>query len=47
MRTELLDSFAAIRCFGDQSQIRFSTDEYGYALPYQSMIVNCKNSNLS
>jgi hypothetical protein len=24
-----------------------STDEYGYALPYQSMIVNRKNSNLS
>src|SRR5271157_5032531 len=47
MRTEQLDSLAAIRSFGDQSQIRLSTDEHGYALPYQGMIVNCKNSNLS
>jgi len=47
MRRELLHSFATIRCFGDQDQIRLSTDEYGYALPNQSMIVNRKNSNLS
>ena len=47
MRTKLLDSLTAIRCFGDQSQVRLSAQEYGYALPNQSMIVNCKNSNLS
>ena len=47
MCTELLDSLAAIRCFGDQSHIGFSTEEYGYTLPYEDVIVNCKNPDLS
>lgn len=40
MRTKLLDSLAAVRRFGNQSQIRFSTDEYSYPLLYENMIVN-------
>ena len=47
MRTKLLDSLTAIRCFGDQSQVRLSAQEYGYALPYENMIVNCENADLS
>jgi hypothetical protein len=46
VRPELLYSLAPIRCFADQSHIGFSTEEYGYALPYESMIVNCKNPDL-
>jgi hypothetical protein len=38
---------AAIRGFANQSHIRLSFDQYGYALPYQGMIVNGQNSNLS
>jgi hypothetical protein len=47
MRTELLDRFAAVRRFGYQSQLRFRADEYSYALPNKSMIVNGKNPELS
>ena len=43
MRTELLDRLTSIRGFGYQSQIRFTTDEYGYTLSYENMIVHCKN----
>ena len=39
MRTELLDSLAAIRCFGDQSHIGLSTEEYCYALPDEDVVV--------
>ena len=47
MRTKLLDRLAAVRGFADQSHIRLSFDQYGYALPYQGMIVNRQNSYLS
>ena len=47
MGAELLYSLAAIGGFGNQCQIRFGTDQYGYALPYDIMIVNCKNPNWS
>ena len=47
MRTELFDRLAAVRCLGNKSEIRFSADEYRYALPYENMIVNCKNPDLS
>ena len=47
MRTKLLDRLAAVRSLGNQSQIRFSADEYSYALPYENMIINCKNPDLS
>jgi len=47
MGTELLDRFAAVRGFGDQSHIRLRADEYGDALPYEGMVVNRQNSNLS
>ena len=47
MSTELLDRLAAVRGFGDQSHIRLGADEYGYALPYEGMVVNRQNSNLS
>src|SRR5215510_7044779 len=46
MRTVFLDRLTPIRGFGYQSQIRFSTDEYSYALPHENMIVNCKNPDL-
>jgi hypothetical protein len=46
MRAELLDSLAAIRCFGDQSHIGFRTEEQGDTLSYENMIVNGKNSDL-
>jgi hypothetical protein len=29
MRMKLLDRLAAMRCFADQCQIGFSTDQYG------------------
>lgn len=47
MRAELLDSLAAIRCFGDQSHIGLRVEKYGYALPYENVIVNCENPDLS
>ena len=47
MRTKLLDSLAPIGCFGDQSHTGLSAEEYGYALPYENMIVNCENADLS
>ena len=47
MCTELLDSLAPIGCFGDQSHIGLRVEEYGYALPYKNMIVNCENPYLS
>jgi hypothetical protein len=47
MRTELLDCLTPIRGFGYQGQFRFTTDEYGYALSYENMIVNGKNPDLS
>lgn len=37
---------APIRCFADQNDIGFSADEYGYALPHENTIVNCKNPDL-
>src|ERR1700687_217850 len=47
MRTELLDCLAPIRCLGHQSHIGHRADKYRYALPYENMIVNCKNPDLS
>jgi hypothetical protein len=47
MSTKLLDRLAAVRGFGDQSHIRLGADEYGYALPYEGVVVNRQNSNLS
>jgi len=47
MRTELLYSLAPIGRFGDESHIGLVAEEYGYALPYESMIVNRKNPDLS
>jgi hypothetical protein len=47
MRTKLLDSLAPIGCFGDQSHIGLSAEEYGYALPNENMIVDCENADLS
>jgi hypothetical protein len=47
MGTELLDRLAAVRGLGDQSHIRLGADEYGYALPYEGVVVNRQNSNLS
>jgi hypothetical protein len=47
MGTELLDRLAAVRGLGDQSHIRLGADENGYALPYEDMVVNRQNSNLS
>ena len=47
MRTELLYSLAPIGCFGDQSHIGLSVEEYSYALPYENMVVNCENPDLS
>jgi hypothetical protein len=46
MRTELLYSLAPIGCFGDQNHIGLSVEQYGYALPYENMIVNCENPDL-
>ncbi len=43
MRTELLKRLASIRCLGHQSHIGLRTDKYRYPLPYENMIVNCKN----
>ena len=47
MRAVLLNSLTPIRGFGYQSQFRFTSDEYSYALSYENMIVNCKNPDLS
>ena len=47
MRTKLLDSLAPIACFGDQSHIGLSAKKYGYALPYENVIVSCENPDLS
>ena len=47
MRTELLDCLAPIRCLGHQSHIGLRTEKHRDALPYQNMIVNRKNPDLS
>jgi len=47
MRAKLLDGLAPIRCLGHQSHIGLRTDKYRYALPYENMIVNGKNPDLS
>jgi hypothetical protein len=47
MRTELLDSFAAVASFADQNHTGFSAEEYGYTLPDKNMIVNCEDPDLS
>ena len=47
MRSELLDSLTPIGCFGDQNHTGLSAQEYCYALPYENMVVNCENPDLS
>ena len=47
MLTKLLDTLASIGCFADQSHTGLSAQEYCYALPYENMVVNCKNPDLS
>jgi hypothetical protein len=47
MGSELLNSLAPIRSLGDQSHIGISTEERGYALPDQNMIIDRENPDLS
>ena len=47
-QTKQRATLLVLTCFSEpRDTLEFTTDEYGYALPYENMIVNCKNPDLS